>query len=94
MTMAQTPLLIKPTLQQVEMRAKQIGLTRREAEKFWHYYEANGWRVGRNLMRNWHAALAGWKMRFEERVGPQGEPKKTIVQSDLGKMLDRIERKK
>ena len=92
--MAQTPLLIKPTLQMVELQAAKIGLPRREAEKFHLYYEANGWRVGRTLMRNWHAALSGWKMRFEERVGPQGAPKKTIVQSDLGKMLDRIERKK
>ena len=91
--MAQTPLLIKPTLDMVKLQASKIGLPAREAEKFHLYYEAQGWRVGRNPMRNWHAALSGWKMRFEERVGPQAV-KKTIVQSDLGKMLDRIERKK
>lgn len=89
--MAQTPLLIKPTLEMVKLQASKIGLPPREAEKFHLYYESNGWKVGRTLMRNWHAALSGWKMRYEERVGPQ---KKTIVQTDLSKELDRIERRK
>jgi hypothetical protein len=31
-----------------------------QAEKFFNYYEANGWRVGRNPMKNWKAAVNNW----------------------------------
>jgi hypothetical protein len=31
-----------------------------EGERFFNYYEANGWRVGRNPMKNWRAAAANW----------------------------------
>ena len=37
-----------------------------EAEKFFNYYEANGWRVGKNPMKNWKAAAAGWNTRAKE----------------------------
>jgi hypothetical protein len=31
-----------------------------EAEKFYNYYESNGWRVGKNPMKNWKAAANNW----------------------------------
>ena len=31
-----------------------------DAERFVAYYEANGWRVGRNPMRDWRAAVRTW----------------------------------
>jgi len=31
-----------------------------QAEKFYNYYESNGWKVGKNPMRNWKAAAATW----------------------------------
>jgi len=36
------------------------GSNRDEAERFWNYYESNGWKVGRNPMKNWKAAVANW----------------------------------
>lgn len=36
-----------------------------EAKKFWHYYTSNGWRVGRNNMRDWKAAARGWMHRVK-----------------------------
>ena len=36
-----------------------------EAEKFWHYYESNGWKVGKNKMKNWKSALS----RVDEKSG-------------------------
>ncbi len=29
--------------------------------EFWDYYESNGWRVGRNPMKDWKAAARRWK---------------------------------
>ncbi len=31
-----------------------------ECEKFFNYYESNGWRVGKNPMKNWKAAAVNW----------------------------------
>ncbi len=32
-------------------------------ERFFNYYESNGWRVGKNQMRKWKAAASGWITR-------------------------------
>ena len=32
-----------------------------ESERFYNYYEAVGWKVGRNPMKNWKAAVITWK---------------------------------
>jgi hypothetical protein len=37
-----------------------------EGEKFWNYYESNGWRVGRNPMKNWKAAAANWNKNAKQ----------------------------
>ena len=34
------------------------------------FYESKGWHVGKNPMKNWHAAMAGWKCRWEENGRP------------------------
>lgn len=31
-----------------------------EAEKFFNYYESNGWRVGKNPMKSWQHAVNNW----------------------------------
>ena len=31
-----------------------------EAQKFFNYYESNGWKVGKNPMKNWKAAANNW----------------------------------
>ena len=50
-----------PTLESVQLQAAKIGLPPTEADKFFNYYTANGWRVGRNPMKSWPHALANWK---------------------------------
>lgn len=56
-----------PTTEELKLQAEKIGLPEREAEKFFLYYESNGWRVGKNKMKQWRSALTGWKLRWEER---------------------------
>lgn len=34
-----------------------------DPEYFFNYYQANGWMVGKNKMKNWKAALANWNAR-------------------------------
>ena len=51
------------------MQAGKIGLPDREAEKFSLFYESKGWKVGKSPMKQWKSALAGWKLRWEEKNG-------------------------
>jgi hypothetical protein len=48
--------------QALEYFSFRIGLEQGkiEAEKFFNYYESNGWRVGKNPMKNWKAAANNW----------------------------------
>jgi hypothetical protein len=57
----------KPTLAEVKFCAEKSGLPPNEAERFYSYYESNGWKVGRNPMRSWPHAVANWKKNYEER---------------------------
>jgi hypothetical protein len=60
-------------IEDVKLQGAKIGLPDSECEKFLDYYEANGWRVGKNLMRLWTAALANWKRRWIEFGGLNGK---------------------
>ena len=51
---------VPPTLEEVKDYEAQKGYTF-SAEKFWGYYESNGWRVGKNPMKNWHTAIVTGK---------------------------------
>jgi hypothetical protein len=49
-----------PTLQEVQTLCNERKNSV-DAEKFHSYYEANGWRVGRNPMKDWRAAVRTWE---------------------------------
>lgn len=51
---------IKPTLDEI----KQYCIERKNninAEKFINYYEANGWKIGKNAMKDWKACIRTWE---------------------------------
>lgn len=50
----------KPTQTEISDYMKQQGMND-ESERFYNYYEANGWKVGKNAMKNWKAAVITWK---------------------------------
>lgn len=43
-----------------------------DAEKFYDYYAARGWMLGRERMADWRAAVRSWERR--ERAGPAQSP--------------------
>ncbi len=57
-----------PTREELNLEAAKIGLPANEVDAFVGYYGANGWRVGRNPMKSWPHALAGWAARWRERT--------------------------
>jgi uncharacterized protein YdaU (DUF1376 family) len=55
-----TKKFIKPTIQEI----KDYCLERNNivnVEKFFNYYEANGWKVGKNPMKDWKACIRTWE---------------------------------
>ncbi len=63
---AVTPRFSKPSLQEI-IEYCQERKNAVSPERFLDYYESNGWMVGRNKMKDWHAAVRTWeKSRFPE----------------------------
>jgi uncharacterized protein YdaU (DUF1376 family) len=50
----------KPTLSELKTYMLEIGMND-VSEKWFDYYESNGWLVGKNKMKNWRAAVRTWK---------------------------------
>lgn len=56
----------KPTLEE----CKQYCLERNngvDADKFFNYYESNGWKVGKNPMKDWKAAIRTWEKNTDTK---------------------------
>ena len=60
---------VPPTREELNLEAEKIGLPSTEVDKFVAHYGANGWRVGKNPMKSWPHALAGWVSRWKEHQG-------------------------
>jgi hypothetical protein len=55
-----TKRFIKPNIQEI----KDYCLERKnnvDVNKFFNYYEANGWKVGKNAMKDWKACIRTWE---------------------------------
>ena len=50
---------VKPTIQEIQAHILEKGYTF-DAEAFYAFYESNGWKVGKNQMKNWKAACTTW----------------------------------
>ena len=55
----------KPTLTDVQAYCAERGNTV-DAQKFVDYYESNGWRVGKNAMKDWRAAVRTWERNNQQ----------------------------
>lgn len=49
----------KPELFEIQNYFEEQG-NLNEAEKYFNYYESNGWKVGKNSMKDWKAAARNW----------------------------------
>ena len=65
-TKTQNKKFIKPTIEEV----KQYCLERNnnvDAEHFIDYYNSNGWKVGKNSMKDWKATIRNWERTNKEK---------------------------
>lgn len=67
-----------PTQDQVMAYFSEIGINGTEYERFHDHYSGNGWKVGRNAMKDWKAACRNWKRNLPKFTAPKNttnEPK-------------------
>lgn len=63
-----------------------------EAEKFYNYFESNGWLVGgKTKMKNWNAAARNWILNSQKynknSSQPQPQNLRTLIQKNYGEPL-------
>lgn len=63
------------------------GASTLEAKKFYDYYTANGWRTGKNAMKDWKAAARNW-IRHIADYG--ASTTKTVVQESAADTISRV----
>ena len=67
---------LKPSLQEislyVQLKEPQASkeLVYQFAEKFWNFYESNGWKVGKNPMKSWQSAIRTWNETLQKTINP------------------------
>jgi hypothetical protein len=51
-----------PSLQEVteELKSQRVRNYQQQADKFWNFYEAKNWMIGKNKMKSWKAAIKTW----------------------------------
>lgn len=76
----------EPSLDEVITNGERIGLSRRECERFYAYFETIGWVVGRSSkpMKCFKGAMITWKMNGEDK-----KEAKSIMSPSMTALLDR-----
>ena len=64
-----------PDVETVKNYFAEKGGTEGQAIRFHAYYESNGWKVGRNPMKNWKPAASGWISRDRDEAKKANAPR-------------------
>lgn len=65
---AKSKRFVKPTVEEVAEYCRERSNCV-DAQAFCDFYESKGWRIGRNPMKDWHAAVRTWEKRDGGRAG-------------------------
>ena len=76
-----------PTLEDVKAYCAERG-NNVDAERFIDYYTANGWKVGKNPMKDWKAAVRTWER--DQKQPPPQKPKPMHGTDDTDKLARRF----
>ncbi len=81
----QTKTMELPSLDEVKAFLKNED----EAQKFYNYYQANGWKVGKQKMQNWKAAAKNWMLKAKQFSNPKPQvQKRDNLRTDNNKSYD------
>jgi len=72
---------VRPSRQQIHEYMLTLSTSAdEESHKFYDFYQSNGWKVGRNAMKDWQATARNWIKRNGERKS--GGPSATDLATD------------
>ena len=74
-----------PTVEEVQEYIKEKGY-HFSAESFVAHYESNGWRVGKNPMKNWKAACRTWESNYKKQPPNRGISWTEVAKDIEGKL--------
>ena len=61
-----------PTIEQVKEYCKERG-NAVDPDRWFNYYSSNGWKVGKNPMKDWKAAVRTWENNDKQNNRPAGK---------------------
>ena len=68
----------KPTLSEIKQYCIERG-NKVDAQHFFDYYESNGWKVGKNSMKNWQAAVRTWERSEYRKTNSKKNSKEDAI---------------
>ena len=83
-----------PDMAEVKAYFAEKGGTNAQAERFFTYYESNGWRVGKNQMKKWKAAASGWISRDRDQASGYNRKPTETVDDQLARVLAKMDRER
>ena len=82
-------IFIKPTFEEISQYCRERK-NKIDPQHFIDYYEANGWMVGRNKMKDWKACVRTWEAR-QKKDKPYQQEVKEKVPEWYGKEIEQKE---
>ena len=82
----------KPTLSEVDEYIRNNHLNVNH-EIFYDYYESNGWKVGKNAMKNWHATVKNWSRKEAVFNKPKYKTKTDQFNENIQNTMRRLQLK-
>lgn len=83
----------KPTLEEVKAYCIERN-NNVDAEHFYDYYEANGWKVGKNSMKDWKASVRTWERNgYDSKPKAQAQKPSSTIMDDYRAMEEKIKTK-
>ena len=58
-----------------------------DAQSFFDFYEARGWMVGKNHMKDWKAAVRTWENRQKERDTQHGDKQPNSIDDQFERVF-------
>lgn len=80
---------VPPTVEQVADYCKERG-NKVDPQRFVDYYTANGWKTGRNPMKDWRAAVRNWEKNGFDT--PQKKSPNNMAGADFNASTERIKK--
>lgn len=91
---------VKPTIEEVTGFCKEQKLSRVNPQDFWDYYESNGWKVGKQAMKDWRAAIRRWdRNEYSPASKAKGKsggftdyPQRKYSEEEFADLLEEVDR--